>query len=189
MGHFIEELNSSCRRVGQVCVINKQSLLFLCLYKIICLTGLVHPHSGSPRNVWESTGGSVKLMRERSWMLETYSLARNKCSKMWPLGGRVTWSSLLPPSPTLSWAQRELQCTIPPPCLATQSALLPAEAAAHPFPQPAFPEVGSASQGPCDFHWQVTITDGLPVSKTAKGFCAVIILFLFKTLGIFYCCQ
>lgn len=29
----------------------------------------------------------------------------------------------------------------------------------------------------------------LLVSKTAKGFCAIIILFLFKTLGIFYCCQ
>lgn len=167
---------------------NMQSFLLLCLYKIICLTGMVHPHSGSPRNVLEAVGRPRKLMRERSWVLETYSLARNKCSKRWPLGGGSFPEAHSFLSPL--WAGPSRSSSLPShPYLTTQSIPLPAEAAFHPFPQPAFPEVRSVSQGPCDFHWQVTITDGLPVSKTAKGFCAVIILFLFKTLGIFYCCQ
>lgn len=78
--HFIEELNSvvvdlicgkPCRGVGQICVINKQSCLLLCLFEIIYLTGIVHPHSGLPRNVLETVGRPRQSMREKLGMLET----------------------------------------------------------------------------------------------------------------------
>lgn len=60
-----------CRGVGQICVINKQSSLLLCLYKMIYLTEVVHRHSGLPRNVLEAVGKPRKSMRERLGMLET----------------------------------------------------------------------------------------------------------------------
>lgn len=174
-----------CRGVGQVFVTNRQPSLLLCLYKITYLTGVVHPPSGSYRNVLEAVG-RWETERERTGPLET-SLTPNKKQKQLKVAwgqpeahslSTFGWSSLVVRAPLRA------QYTTPPAPSSSQLRL-------HFIPSPSLLSLrwGSISQGPCDFHWQVVITNGLLVSKTTKGFCAVIVLFLFKTLGIFYCCQ